>query len=158
MSVLNVRGDRNGYYSGYTRKTDKAQEIFDVEVTEKTENNNSNGTDIPDAFKGMSLMDLLTSSDLKKNQIPVINQIISSKNPEDGEIYRTYFMDDQIFCNNADGKKAWGISINDAEQKTKMADFLQKYTSYEAAGRLYPGIDMEMITLESFWREFLNKP
>lgn len=53
----------------------------------------------------MSLMDLLTSSDFKKNQIPVINQIISSKNPEDGEIYRTYFMDDQIFCNNADGKK-----------------------------------------------------
>lgn len=105
MPVSNIRGGRSGYCSRYAVEADKALGGFDVEGVEKKENKNSNRTEIPDAFRGMSLMDLLTSNDFKKNQIPVVNQIMSSQNPEDGEIYRTCFMDEKIFCNNADGKK-----------------------------------------------------
>ncbi len=160
MSILNVTESSRGHYSGYTGKTGKGQETFEVEVPEMTEDENSDNAEASDTYKGKSFMDLLAGSVLegmKANQIPVINQIVSSKNPEDGKIYRAYFMDAKIFCDDAEGKRTWEIAIDDAEQREKVKDFFKKYTPYKWAGELYSGKDMEMAVLESFWRDLFGK-
>lgn len=160
MSILNVTGSKGNHYSGYAGKTDRIQEPFEVEVPEMTEEENSDNAEASDTYKGKSFMDLLAGSGLegmKANQIPVINQIVSSKNPEDGKIYRAYFMDDKIFCDDAEGKRTWEIAIDDAEQGEKVKDFFKKYTPYKWAGELYSGKDMEMAVLESFWRDLFGK-
>lgn len=38
-------------------------------------------------FEGRSFKNLIESSDSRKSQISIVNQIVSSKNPADGKIY-----------------------------------------------------------------------
>lgn len=158
MPISSVGSGAKGYYQEYTTKVDVAQEPFLVDEQAKTVKEDSSRPEVPDAFKGISSpMDLLASDKFKKNQIPVVNQIVTSRNPEDGEIYRTFFMEDKIYCNNAEGKKAWELAIDGTEQAEKIKDFFKKYTPCGWAKELYSGKDMGIVSLKSFWVELLDK-
>lgn len=158
MAVSSVGNSNQGYYQEYATKVDVVREPFLTDEQVETVKEDSNRSEVPDAFKGISSpMDLLASDKFKKNQIPVVNQIVTSRNPEDGEIYRTFFMDDKIYCNNAEGKKAWELAVNGTEQAEKIKDFFKKYTPYGWAKELYSGMDMGMASVKSFWVELLGE-
>ena len=76
-----------------------------------------------------SFADIMNSSH-KRNQIPIVNQIVSYKDTEDGEIYRAYFTDDRVTTHNAVGQKAWETAIKDASHAQKIKDSLGGITLY----------------------------
>lgn len=156
MEIIGVRN--NNDYQEPIKKTDAKQNVFALEESEESiDKSQERCGEVPEKFVGMSFMDLMGNSEIKKNQIPVVNQIVSSKNPEDGEIYLTYFTDEKILCNHADGRKAWEISINCAEQSEKIQDFFKGYSPYEWAKELYSGDNMGMVTLKNFWLELFDE-
>lgn len=158
MGITGVKNDNNGYYQEPIKKTDAEQNVFALEEPkENIDKSQERCGEVPEKFAGMSFKDLMENSEIKKNQIPVVNQIVSSKNPEDGKIYLTYFTDDKITCNHADGRKAWEVAINSTEQAEKVKDFFKGYSPYEWAKELYSGDNMGMVTLESFWLELFDE-
>jgi len=66
----------------------------------------------------------------KRNQIQLVNQIVSYKDTEDGEIYRAYFTDDKVTSHNAVGQKAWETAIKDASHIQKIKESLGGITLY----------------------------
>lgn len=76
-----------------------------------------------------SFTDIMHSSH-KRNQIPLVNQIISYKDTEDGEIYRTYFTDDRVTTHNAVGQMAWETAIKNASHTQKIKESLGGITLY----------------------------
>lgn len=74
-----------------------------------------------------SFVDIMNSSH-KRNQIPLVNQIVSYKDTEDGEIYRAYFTDDKVTSLNAVGQKAWETMINDVSHAQKIKESLRGTT------------------------------
>ena len=76
-----------------------------------------------------SFADIMNSSH-KRNQIPLVNQIVSYKDIEDGEIYRAYFTDDRVTTHNAVGQKAWETAIKDASHAQKIKESLGGITLY----------------------------
>lgn len=152
MSIASVSNNSNsaGYYENTTSNT-KIEAPFSIGIQEEPEKTPPKEQgEVPSAFFGMSLADLLCNSEAKRNQIPVINQIVSSKNPEDGEIYLTYFADNKITCCRAGGEVAWEVGVNE-EQQQKVKDYFKEFTPYEWAKELYAGENMGMATLKSFW-------
>ena len=76
-----------------------------------------------------SFVDIMNSSH-KRNQIPLVNQIVSYKDTENGEIYRAYFTDDKVTSHNAVGQKAWETAIKDASHVQKIKESLGGITLY----------------------------
>lgn len=76
-----------------------------------------------------SFVDIMNSSH-KRNQISLVNQIVSYKDIEDGEIYRAYFTDDRVTTHNAVGQKAWETAIKDASYAQKIKESLGGITLY----------------------------
>ena len=76
-----------------------------------------------------SFADIMNSSH-KRNQIPLVNQIVSYKDTEDGEIYRAYFTDDKVTSHNAVGEKAWEIAIKDVSHAQMIKESLGGITLY----------------------------
>ena len=76
-----------------------------------------------------SFVDIMNSSH-KRNQIPLVNQIVSYKDTENGEIYRAYFTDDKVTSHNAAGQKAWETAIKDASHAQKIKESLGGITLY----------------------------
>ena len=111
----------------------------------------------PEKFANMSFEDIL-SSGYGRNAIPTVNQIVSSRNVIDEEIYLTYFTDDRITCNYADGRIAWEIEINDEQQLEKVKAFFDAYTPEEnwVNTEYYSGNDMSMAVQKSFWLDLFN--
>lgn len=76
-----------------------------------------------------SFADIMNSSH-KRNQIPLVNQIVSYKDTENGEIYRAYFTDNKVTYHNAAGQKAWETAIKDASHTQKIKESLGGITLY----------------------------
>lgn len=85
-------GSEVGYYGysavGSTKPNESVENenTFGLLAGETVDETDEEGN-CPKAFTGMSFADLFANPSLKANQIPVVNQIVSSKNPNDGEIY-----------------------------------------------------------------------
>ena len=112
-------------------------------------------------FPGNTLSELfeaLSSGKVKANSIPVVNQIVSAKNPEDGKIYLTFFTDQTITCivPNESGRKVWEMEIT-ADQAEKVKYFFAQYTPSKWAKEYYSGEELGQATMESFWRELFRK-
>ena len=76
-----------------------------------------------------SFTDIMNSSH-KRNQIPLVNQIVSYKDTKDSEIYRAYFTNDKVTSHNAVGQKAWETAINDASHAQQIKESLGGITLY----------------------------
>ena len=96
MSVMSVNSNSNSveYYKDTTSGT-KIEDTFSMEMQEEPEKMLQKEQELPGTFKGSSFEDIFYSGKFKANPIPVVNQIVSAKNPEDGEIYLTCFTDNQ---------------------------------------------------------------
>ena len=79
----------------------------------------SDGSIGAELYKGMSANDIFALMSEKGNQISTVNQMVTSNNPEDGKIYRTYFSDDKITCTDAEGTKIWDLEIGRYEKTHK---------------------------------------
>ena len=160
MSVTGVSSNCNGveYYKSTALKT-KTEESFSSEIQEKPEETlQTEYEEVSGASGGLSFADIFYSGRFKLNQIPVVNQIVSSKNPEDGKIYLTYFTDDKITCLHpgTGGKVAWEVEVNE-DQQQKVKDFFKEFTPYKWAKELYSGDNMGMATVKNFWLELFEK-
>lgn len=159
MSVTAVKNETMGYYQGAAIKTEAEQKPFSLEKpAEAAEQTQEKSGEVPDKSAGTSFMDLFQSGRFSGNTIPVVNQIVSSRNPEDGEIYLTYFTDDSITCHRADGREAWEVSIDGDTQAQKVREFFERHTScrWTWAKELYSGDDMGEASLKSFWLELFR--
>lgn len=102
--------------------------------------------------EGTSFIDLMGSDAWKKNSIPTVNQIVSAKNPEDGEIYLTYFTDEKISCHDATGKKVWELEIANQEQADMVKAFFEKYEpDREQVQEYYSDEAMGIAASRDFW-------
>lgn len=72
----------------------------------------------------------IVNSRHKRNQIPLVNQIVSYKDMEAGEIYRAYFTDNKVTSHNAVGQMAWQTAIKDASHAQKIKESLEGITLY----------------------------
>lgn len=150
-------GSEVGYYGysavGNTKPNESVENenTFGLLASETVDETDEAGN-CPKAFTGMSFADLFANPSLKANQIPVVNQIVSSKNPNDGEIYLTYFTDRKITCCHADGTKEWDLNF-DEEQYEKVRDFFKNSKSYEWAKEIYSGDNMQMASVKDYWLE-----
>lgn len=152
MSVTGVNNNSNGvdYYKNTTSKA-KTEESFSLGIQEKPEETcPKEQGEVPSVFCGMSFADLFCSSEIKRNQIPVVNQIVSSRNPEDGEIYLTCFTDNKITCCHTGGKIAWEVEVNEDQQR-QVKDYFKEFTPYKWAKELYSGDNMGMAAVKNFW-------
>ncbi len=158
MSVTSVNSNSAEYYKN-TASSTKIEEPFSIGIQEEPKKAlQKEQEETPSAYMGLSFTDIFYSGKFKSNQIPVVNQIVSSKNPEDGKIYRTYFTDNKITCLHAgtDSKIAWEVEVNE-DQQQKVKDFFKEFTPYKWAKELYSGDNMAMATVKNFWLELFEK-
>lgn len=156
VSTISNYGYVGNYQCNQTGSKGKNETGFSSTI-ENNESLVSDANSIPSQFIGMSFNDLFSTQGIKGNQIPVVNQVVSSKNPNDGEIYLTYFTDKKITCCHADGVKAWEMDIEE-EQQEKVKDYFKEYKSYEWAKEIYSGKELGKASLKDYWMElFANK-
>jgi len=93
----------------------------------------------------------LINSGAGRRQIPTVNQIINAKNPKDGKIYKTYFTDKQISCNDATGNRVWDIEINEQE-KELVTDFFSNYKpTRDIVKEYYNDPALGQVSSKDFW-------
>ena len=157
MSLAGVNNNSSISYYHYETSDTKAEAAFSLEIQEESEETSQKEQGkVPSSFLEMSFADIFYNSEIKRNQIPVVNQIVSSKNPETGEIYRTYFTDNKILCYDAGGKTEWEIGVNE-DQQQKVKDYFKELTSCKWAKELYSGSNMAMASVKDFWLKLFEK-
>ena len=158
-------GNTNNYmnYQSKAVKTGEEQQFSPLEVREEVvEESPGQSREMMSMLSEMSLDDWLQNMIQcgKANKIPVVNQIVTAKNPEDGNYYRTYFADDKISCEDALGKKVWELDIS-AEDGEKVKDYFKEFKPYPSARELYFDLDngmrMGMAAVKDFWIELFKK-
>lgn len=158
MSLTGVNNNSTSvsYYNNGTSDA-KIDESFSLEMQEESEEmiqkEQGKGSR---TFLEISFADLMCNSEIKRNQIPVVNQIVSSRNPKTGEIYVTCFTDNKITCCQADGKIAWEVEVKE-DQQQKVKDYFKGMTPYKWAKELYSGDNMAMASVKDFWLELFEK-
>lgn len=156
MKISRV-GNSNSYY--LQQKASQPTDSFTAgDLNENIDDEDKGYDKVPDQFAGMSFNDLMNCGKDTKNQIPVVNQIVSSRNPEDRELYTTFFTDREITCNHADGRRAWKVEIKDTQQDAKVKEFFEKYEpDNERVKEYYSGDNMGMAAVNNFWLDLFNK-
>lgn len=158
MSISGVSNDGTSYYHSSVSKTDTEQTTFSLdESEEKVQKSESEEKKFPGNTLA-ELFEALSNGKVKANSIPVVNQIVSAKNPEDGKIYLTCFTDQKITCIAPDGsgKKVWEMEIT-PDQADKVKDFFAQYTPSKWAKEYYSGEELGQATTESFWHKLFEK-
>ena len=96
----------------------------------------------------------------KVSKIPVVNQIITAKNPEDGNYYEVLFTDDKVWCETVLGKRVWELDMTDGDRE-KVKDYFKEFKPVPWAEELYydrdNGMRMGMAAVKDFWIELLKK-
>lgn len=164
MQIENAGNINNSMnYQSKTVKAGEKQQFSPLEVREETlEDSSGQSGEMLSMLSEMSLDDWLQNmiQSGKANKIPVVNQIVTSKNPEDGNYYITYFTDDNISCEDALGKKVWELDIS-AEDGEKVKDYFKEFKPVPWAEELYYDRDndmrMGMATIKDFWIQLLKK-
>lgn len=83
---------------------------------------------------------------------------MSSRNPEDGEIYRAFFTDERIICNYGDGRRAWEIEIEDTQQAEKVKEYFGQFKPDDDwVKEYYSGDKMRMAVVQHFWLDLFEK-
>lgn len=157
MSISGVSNESVNYYHSSVTKTGTEQATFSLdESEEKVQEAESEEKKFPGSTLS-ELFEALSSGKVKANSIPVVNQIVSAKNPEDGKIYLTFFTDQKITCIAPDsGREVWEMEVTD-DQADKVKDFFDQYIPSKWAKEYYSGEELGQATMESFWRELFRK-
>ena len=132
-------------------KTNVGDQSNDLDFT-------SDGSIGAELYKGMSANDIFALMGEKGNSISTVNQMVTSKSPEDGKIYRTYFSDDKITCTDAEGTKIWDLEITE-DQRSIVNHFFEGHKSYTWVKEIYSDDDMGIASSKDYWMEllFVNK-
>lgn len=114
----------------------------------------SDGSIGVELYKGMSANDIFALMGEKGNSISTVNQMVTSKSPEDGKIYRTYFSDDKVTCTDAEGTKIWDLEITE-DQRSIVNLFFEGHKSYPWVKEIYSDEDMGIVSSKDYWMELL---
>lgn len=145
----------------YNHCTSKLNEIDEEEeevaesVTDQDDISSKENGQVTDKYKDMSAYDIHAMRNEYGNPIPTVNQIVTAKNPKDGQIYLTYFTDGKITCEDGNGKKVWDMEI-DESQHDKVEAFFENYKPWEHAEEIYSGEELGSASLKSFWIEMFS--
>lgn len=148
--------------SQYNHCTSKLNEIDEEEekivesATDQNDDSSIENEQVSDKYKDMSAYDILAMRGEYGNQIPTVNQIVTAKNPEDGQIYLTYFTDGKITCEDGNGKKVWDMEI-DESQRDKVKTYFENYQPLEHAEEIYSGEELGSASLKNFWIEMFSR-
>lgn len=140
----------------YNHCTSKLNEIDEEEeetiesATDEKANKTEEDGQAPDKYKDMSAYEILAMKGEYGNPIPTVNQVVTAKNPEDGQIYLTYFTDGKITCEDGNGKKVWDMEISES-QHDKVEAYFQNYESWDYADEIYSGDEMGKASVKDFW-------
>lgn len=151
--------ETNNILNYHLRNEQNRAEPSTTFTVENKENEEKQSVDVPGQFAEASFWDLMNSSDIIKKQIPKVNQIVSAKNVEDGEVYLTFFSDEKITCTDAIGKKTWEIGVENTRQEDKIKAFFSNLTpNRDFIQEYYSGDDLGMVSSKSFWLKLLMEP
>ena len=161
MSVTGVKNGSTAYYQGSIPEKATGQECFmpignePDGFGENMEEKSRVPGEVSDIFAGMSFEELLNSGRCRK--IPVVNQIVTSRNPEDGQLYRAFFTDKSIECHYGDGRRAWEIEIEDAQQAEKVKEYFGQFKpDRDLVKEYYSGDKMKMAVVQRFWLDLFE--
>lgn len=129
-------------------KTNVGEQSNDMDFT-------SDGSIGAELYKGMSANDIFALMGEKGNQISTVNQMVTANNPEDGKIYRTYFLDDKITCTDAEGTKIWDLEITE-DQRSIVNNFFEGHKAYSWAKEIYNDEDMGIASSKDYWMKLLS--
>lgn len=140
-----------------TETSEETEAITDAEGFERAIMDAARQGDAPEAFAGMSFMDLIASGKGNNTAIPVVDRIVTAQNPEDGKIYTTCFTDRRITCLNGEGGQQWSMKITDQEQADKIREFFENYNSdLGISCQIYSDQDMGVVSSKDFWMELFE--
>lgn len=145
-------------YNHCTSKLNEMDEEEEEVVESATDQNDVSSKErgqVSDKYKDMSAYDILAMSGEYGNPIPTVNQIVTAKNPEDGQIYLSYFTDSKITCEDGNGRKVWDMEINES-QHAKVDAFFENYNPWENAEEIYSGEELGSASLKNFWIEMFS--
>lgn len=92
--------------------------------------------EVPEEFAGMSFMDLINSGRCN-NPIPTVNQIVSAKNPEDGQ-------------------RAWELNLTQ-EQAEGVSKFFEGYEpDRREVKEYYSDEKLGIVSLKNFWLDMFE--
>lgn len=160
MGVESIRNySCTGSYVENSNRSGKAEpeKEFVLEASECVDRMQDEGRDnIPEEYAGMSFWELI-SSEGAKNRIPVVNTVVTAKNPEDEKIYVTFFTDRKIVCQNADGSKAWEMGLENQQQRDKVQNFFSSYKpDRDLVKEYYSDASLGIVSSRDFWMELLE--
>lgn len=148
-----------GSYAENSNRKDKAESDkgFVLEGYESADQVQNENTDkVPEKYAGMSFWELI-SSEGAKNRIPVVNAVVTAKNPEDEKIYVTFFTDRKIFCQNADGSKVWEMGLENQQQRDKVQKFFSNYKpDRDLVKEYYSDAGLGIVSSRDFWIALLE--
>lgn len=156
MSVSAINSNTNIEYYQEVEKKEEINVPFSLQ--ESVENSEEKVVEAQKRkdMKFEDVMNLIKSG--KGRQIPVVNQIVSSKSEEDGEIYRNFFTDNRITCQSAVGKTIWEVRIENKEQRETIAEFFKNYKpNNEYFKEYYSGEEFKKMMSKDFWLELFHK-
>ena len=159
MSISGVSNEGVSYYHSSVSKADTEKTTFSLNESEEKEQEIESKEKKFPGKTFAELFEALSSGKVKANSIPVVNQMVSAKNPEDGKIYLTCFTDQKITCIVPDGsgRKVWEMDITSSDQADKVKDFFSQYSPSKWAKEYYTGGELGQATMESFWRNLFGK-
>lgn len=105
-------------------------------------------------LSGMSFWELMNSG-AGNAQIPVVDRIVSARNPEDHKIYVTFFSRESITCHHGDGTTAWKLKLTDDDQAERVKEIFAGYApDRENVREYYSNAALGFVSSKNFWLEF----
>lgn len=153
MSITGINGvpDSSVYSTAASPNRTEQEGFTEALVAVSEQEGEVVGSERPESrYAGYSLMDLFNSG-MARQQIPVVNQIVTAKNPVDGKIYVTCFTDNRISCNDATGKRIWDMELGEGE-KDIVSDFFSNYKpTRDIVKEYYSDPRMGAVSSKDFW-------
>lgn len=146
--------------AGISKQAEDCKALVDFfgMITAKSEDNEKTVMDFsrfapnaPDEIPGTfaEIMEWINSG--KGNAITTVNKIVSAHNPEDGQIYRTFFSDREITCCNGEGTTVWTIELSEKQRDIVEGYFKDYKPDYGISCDFYSDEALGTVSSKEFW-------
>ncbi len=111
----------------------------------------------PKDLQSMSFWELMNSG-AGREQINVVDRIVSARNSEDQRIYVTFFTRESILCRNADGTTAWELMPAGTGWTERVEEIFAGFKpDRDIVKEYYSDAALGFVASKNFWLELLGE-
>lgn len=158
MSISAVdSGSRVDYCIEPAKKEEKSDAVFSLDGIAEDVGEELQSDEEINRLPGNTFAEVMMYAEKYGNKIPVVNQIVSAKNPKDGAIYLTFFTDNEITCDDATGRRVWELTIDNEQQAEKVKNYFENFKpDREFVREYYSDKNMGIVSSRDFWLELFR--